>query len=112
MRIDDYDFGNIVINGKRYKSDVIIFPNRVQSEWWRKEGHSLHPEDLTTVFENDPDTLIVGTGYNGRMSIPSNVRREIEDRGIRLIAEKTEQACETYNGLEENKAVAALHLSC
>ncbi|MBS3795703.1 MAG: hypothetical protein KGY80_12435 [Candidatus Thorarchaeota archaeon] len=112
MNIDDYKFGNIVIDGKRYSSDVIIHPDRVEAEWWRKEGHTLHLEDLTTVFESDSDTLIVGTGRYGRMSIPSNVRREIEDRGIRLIAEKTEQACETYNGLEENKAMAALHLSC
>ncbi|MEM3578264.1 MAG: Mth938-like domain-containing protein [Candidatus Bathyarchaeia archaeon] len=27
--IDSYDFGVIVVNGKRYTSDVIIFPERV-----------------------------------------------------------------------------------
>ncbi|MBD3158217.1 MAG: hypothetical protein GF309_05450 [Candidatus Lokiarchaeota archaeon] len=112
MNIDDYEFGNIVIDGKRYSSDVIIHPDRVEAEWWRKEGHRLHLEDLTTIFDSNPDILIVGTGRYGRMSVPSHVRSEIEDRGIKLIAKNTKQACETYNELKNGKAVAALHLSC
>ena len=41
MRIDRYAFGNIVIDGKAYTKDVIIFPDRVYSPWWRKDGHFL-----------------------------------------------------------------------
>lgn len=35
--INSYDFGRIVVDGKAYTSDVIIFPDRVNSYWWRKE---------------------------------------------------------------------------
>jgi hypothetical protein len=35
MLIGPYEFGAIVINGKRYKSDVIVLPGRVIDGWWR-----------------------------------------------------------------------------
>ena len=45
--IDSYHFGQIMINGEKYSSDVIIFPDRVQGEWWRKKGHELGLEDIS-----------------------------------------------------------------
>ncbi|RLI30667.1 hypothetical protein DRO48_02760, partial [Candidatus Bathyarchaeota archaeon] len=44
--IEAYGFGYIVVDGKRYTSDVIIFPDRVMDGWWRKEGHRLYVDDL------------------------------------------------------------------
>jgi hypothetical protein len=31
--VDSYQFGQVVINGKKYTSDVIIFPDRVKKNW-------------------------------------------------------------------------------
>ena len=45
--IDSYHFGQIMINGENYSSDVIIFPDRVQGEWRRKKGHELGLEDIS-----------------------------------------------------------------
>jgi len=44
--IEHYEFGHIVIRGKSYSSDVIIYPDHVDSDWWREEGHRLSPVDL------------------------------------------------------------------
>ncbi len=110
--IDNYGFGRIVINGKAYTSDVIIYPDRIR-EWWRREGHTLLPQDLTEVFEFDPDILIVGTGSPGYMRVPRETIDHIRAKGIRLIIENTEMACEQYNDLKDpGKVVAALHLTC
>jgi hypothetical protein len=43
-KIESYRFGEIVIDGRRYSNDVIIYPDRVDGKWWREEGHSLVPE--------------------------------------------------------------------
>ncbi|KXA92432.1 hypothetical protein AKJ64_03175 [candidate division MSBL1 archaeon SCGC-AAA259E17] len=113
MPIESYSFGNIVIDGEKYTNDVIVFPNGVKDNWWRKEGHSLHPEDIEDVVDRDPDVLIVGTGAYGKVSIPSDTREYIESRGIELVAEKTREAVETLRDIkDEEKAVAALHLTC
>ena len=55
--IDSYQFGEIVISGKKYLSDVIIFHDRVIDNWWRKTGHELCPDDITEVFEGNPEVL-------------------------------------------------------
>ena len=111
--IDSYDFGRIVINGKRYSSDLIVFPDKVRDGWWRKEGHRLHVEDLKDVLEVKPEVLVVGTGYSGLMRVPHETRKYVESEGIELIAQNTAEACETFNRLvKSRKVVAALHLTC
>jgi len=39
--IESYKFGEILIDGVTYTSDVIIYPDSVDFKWWRKEGHLL-----------------------------------------------------------------------
>jgi len=35
--IESYDFGRIVINGKKFGSDLIIFPDRVNGNWLKND---------------------------------------------------------------------------
>ena len=111
--IDSYHFGQIVINGRKYSSDVIIFPDRVQDAWHRSSSHQLSLKDITEVIAENPEVVIVGTGAAGLVKVLPEVRQTAEARGIKLIAEPTEDACNTYNKLSRTqKAVAALHLTC
>lgn len=111
--IEDYRFGRIRIDGREYSCDVIIFPDHVQSDWWREQGHSLAMADLETVLERKPGTLIVGRGAHGRMSIPEETRAQLEEKGIEVRAERTDRAVELYREIMgEGEVVAALHLTC
>ena len=113
MMIDSYDFGRITIDGKRYNSDLLVFPYKVKTGWWRKEGHRLQIADLKEVLEAKPEVLVVGTGYLGMMNVPPETRSYIESEGIQLVVQKTAEACQTFNRLvESKKVVAALHLTC
>lgn len=111
--IEKYTFGQIKIRGKTYASDVIIYPDRVKDNWWRKEGHLLLPEDLNDIPKAKPEVLIVGTGASGLMKVPAKTREWVESQGIKLIVQLTEKACNTYNELSSSrKVIAALHLTC
>ena len=111
--IDSYSFGQIVIGGKRYTNDVIIFPNRVKDNWWRKMGHRLSIEDLNEVIQEKPEILVVGTGYFGSMKVLTDVEEYLKGKEIKLITQPTKDACNTFNLLKSNKkVVAALHLTC
>ncbi len=111
--IDAYDFGRIVIDGTVFTSDVIIFPDRVKDEWWRKDGHVLHVEDIEAIVKEKPEVLIVGTGKYGVMKVLRQTREYIESNGIELIVEPTDKACEMYNQISrEKRVIAALHLTC
>ena len=112
MKVDSYNFGNIVIDGRAYTSDVIIYPTRVFSPWWRKEGHMLCIDDLGDLFEEKPDLLIVGCGYHGVMKVPDEVIGHLEDKGIETSVRKTTEAVEIFNQHREGRVVAALHLTC
>ena len=111
--IEAYRFGSITVDGKTFREDLILFPGGIQSSWWRKKGHSLASEDLETVFEAEPELLVIGTGNIGRMKVPEPIKEEIEGRNIELFAAPTGEAVEKYNSeKEERKVVGAFHLTC
>lgn len=114
MKITNYRFGTIEIDGTRYTKDVIIASGKIIDNWRRKEGHKLHEEDIATIIEEKPDVLVVGTGYFGRMTIPLETRRTLEAHGIVLEAAKTGDAVEAFNKLQQEcaRAAAAFHLTC
>jgi len=111
--IESYGFGRMRINGVTYTSDLIVFPDRVKSDWWRIEGHKLRVEDLEEVLRVKPEILVVGTGYYGFMKVLPKTEKHLQAEGIRLIAEKTEEAYKIYNKLSEsNRVTGAFHLTC
>jgi len=111
--IDSYQLGLISVNGKKYTSDIIIFPDRVRDDWWRKSGHQLCLEDIAEVIAKNPEVLIVGTGVSGLVEVLPEVQQAADARGIKLIAQTTDKACHTYNQLcHSQRVVAALHLTC
>jgi hypothetical protein len=114
MHIDSYRPGEIVIDGASYSSDVIILSGTVQSNWWRKEGHSLAVEDLKTVIAAKPPVLVVGCGASKLMKVPDQTRQALQEHGILLEALDTHKAVERFNELSQAgvKAAAALHLTC
>jgi len=111
--IESYDFGRIIINGTEFTSDVIIFHDRIDGNWWRKEGHLLSVEDVKEIVDAKPEVLVVGTGYSGMMKVHPQIEQHLSSSGIDLIAAKTEEACKIYNRFSKSKrVVAALHLTC
>ncbi len=112
MLIESYSFGRIVIDGTSYTKDVIIFPDRVFSPWWRKEGHLLHKEDLDEALKENPEILVIGQGNMGAMSVPQQLIDELTSKRIEVITEKTGHAVDIYNKLSEKNVIAALHLTC
>lgn len=121
--IQSYHFGRIVVDGETHTKDVIILPDRVIGNWWRREGHALHPDDLAdivdlrssaaTVSKIRLRVLVVGQGAYGRMRVTPETQQALQAADIELIAQPTEEACRTYNHLREQRTVtAALHLTC
>jgi hypothetical protein len=113
MKIDHYAFGKIIVDGKSYSSDIIIFPDHVQSSWWRLEGHLLQTEDLEGVVAAKVPELIIGTGYYGAMNVPEETLRYLKGKKIQAYIERSGKAVELYNRMSSEKPViAALHLTC
>jgi hypothetical protein len=111
-RIQDYTFGRIVVDGQEETRDVIVLPDRVIRDWWRRDGHALVLEDLEQVLDELPERLIVGTGAYGRLEPNPDAIAELERRGVHVEALPTEEAVRRYGALNPAATAAALHLTC
>jgi hypothetical protein len=111
--IDSYKFGQMVIDGEKYTKDLIIYPDKVKSSWWRKTGHLLTLDDIKDVLTQNPDILIIGTGYMGLMKVDDEVKKYAKDKGIDLIIQKSRKAVQIFNQKQsEARVFGAFHLTC
>jgi hypothetical protein len=114
-RIENYRPGHVTVDGAELRKDVIVLPDRVVPNWWRRDGHSLVIEDLSDVLDDLPEHLIVGCGYAGQLRPDPAVMEALSKRGVEVEALPTPDAVDRYAELEaQNPAAiaAALHLTC
>ena len=111
-RLEDYSFGRLTVNGQEHTRDLIVLPDRVVPNWWRRDGHSLAIEDLDEVLDQLPAQLVVGVGAHGRLRPDPAVIAELERRGVQVECLPTDAAVRRYGELDERRTAAALHLTC
>jgi hypothetical protein len=114
LKIETSSFGLMVINGKEYRSDLIVYPDgRVEDSWWRGSGHRLTADDITGLIESAPEVIIVGTGVNGMLKPAPGLAELLSEKEIELIPLPNQKAEECFNELSSEKKVGAcFHLTC
>ena len=111
--IESYHFGSIKINGKEYNSDLIIYQDKIDSDWWRDSSHKLLLSDIPDIIDAEPRLLIIGTGKYGLMKVKAEVKKFCKQKGITLFIGKTDNAVQKYNEvIKKEKVIAAFHLTC
>lgn len=103
----------MVVDGRVYSNDLIILPDQVIGNWWRKSGHYLDVDDLKPVFAAKPEMLIVGTGASGFMNVPEAAVKALKSAGIDVHAAATGDAWKLYNEHRSKfRTAGAFHLTC
>ena len=94
--------------------DLKIIGDDIVENWWRAEGHRVDTADIADILAASPNVLVVGTGYAGFMEVSKSLHSALENRNIKLIAQKTPEAVKTYNELHSQgrRVAAAFHLTC
>jgi hypothetical protein len=113
MHIERYEFGLIVIDGQSFKNDLLIWPNRIKTDWWRQEAHLLQLDDVAEALAANPQVLVVGQGEPGKMQVDLALSAYLRDREVELLVHPTREACRVINDLGGTRRLAAaLHLTC
>jgi hypothetical protein len=113
MHIENYEFSVIVIDGQTYRTDLLIWPGHLKTDWWRRESHLLELADVLEALAAAPQVLVVGTGAYGRMEVEPALAAYLKEQGIDLVAQPTREACQSINELSgKRRLAAALHLTC
>jgi hypothetical protein len=117
MRIQDFSFGSIQIDGKTYEHDVVIDRGEIKkrkkkpSKRFRDEfGHTS-----ISIEEKIPwkcRQLIIGNGVSGALPVMDAVKRKAKKRGVELIILSTPQALERLNKESPDDTNAILHVTC
>ena len=110
-RIEDVSFSKLVCAGKVYRAPVIVYPDKVDGRWWRKDGTRFSPEDFDDVIAAKPDVVVLGVGFTAKVTVPEETAARFRDAGIECFVADTTEAVEKYNALAATKkVVGAFHL--
>ena len=111
--IEKYQYGSMTIQGTRYPSDLIIYPDTIDPHWWREKRNKVSNEDVRDMVAGHPDYLIIGTGEAGYMDVSPEVREYLQARDIHLLYAPTQQASQMYNLIypQHHQVIGAFHLT-
>jgi len=117
-RVDSFQFGSIVISGKKYGYDVLLFPDGMvrqrKGELWKFGSHTIKKVDIDELVKAKPEVLIVGTGTNGKARVDPQAEAYAREANIELLVTPSPQAIKHLNQLsDEGKRLSALiHITC
>jgi hypothetical protein len=111
-RIAGYRFGRVSVDGREVTRDVIVLPERVVENWWRRDGHELAWVDLEDVIDELPSRLVVGARAAPRMRPDPAVLHLLKERGVKVECLPTDRAVARFAELDPATTAAALHLTC
>jgi hypothetical protein len=116
MRIDQFTFGSIRIDGVIYEHDVVITRGRVRERKKKpsKPFHDVFGHTPVSIEENIPwdcRRLVVGTGADGALPVMDEVKQEAARREVELLTVPTREAIRALQA-EPKGTNAILHVTC
>ena len=123
---EETGFGYVVIAGRRYDHDVVVYPDgrverrtakhRSKPEADRYQHTPLSGRELAYYIERSgakPDCVVVGTGQSGAMKVTPEAAELASRIGARLVAVETSRlpkACGELRGCE--RPLIVIHVTC
>ena len=116
MRIDQFTFGSIRIDGVVYEHDVVIAPGGIRKRKKKPSrpfrdafGHT--PLSVKEDIPWDCRQLVVGTGADGALPVMDEVKAEAARREVALLTVPTREAVRAIQEKPKGSN-AILHLTC
>ncbi len=117
-KIDEFTFGSIVVDGKKYRRDVLIFADGMIKK--RKGGflmfgsHKIKRQELEQLSQGQTEVIIIGTGTDSVAHLTPEAESWAKEKNLSLLIQPSYDAIAKVNELtEQKKRVAALiHITC
>ncbi len=112
MQIEDYSYGRVRIDGKVFENDLVVYPDKIAADWYRKEEERVSPVDIRDVLDYQPAMLIVGQGDSPVMVLTPETRSVLGMLKIPFVERPTGEAVLIFNEYQQEgtKAVGLFHL--
>jgi hypothetical protein len=109
VRIDFVKFGEVMIDGEVYYSDMIVWWDG-QREFVPKD-HILGTDNFSALLRRKPDIIVIGTGLQGMVKITDEARHLAEEKGIKIFEHTSPEAADLFNAMiaDSKNVVAYIH---
>jgi uncharacterized protein len=94
--VQSYKDGEATINGKTYRSSLIISSDILVDDWSLADISQLETEHLQTILDMTPEVILIGTGRTLIFPKPKAYASVI-NLGIGIEFMDSAAACRTYN---------------
>jgi hypothetical protein len=90
-KIDELTFGSMIVEGKKYSRDVLIFADGTVKK--RKGGfltfgsHKIRKQEVEELSQGQPEIIIVGTGTNGAAHIVPEAESWAKEKNLSLLVQ-------------------------
>ena len=116
MRVSDYSFGSVRVDGVTYDHDLIIDRGKIRkrNKAASRKYRGAYGHTPLSAEEDIPwhcRRLVIGTGADGALPVMQQVRDEARRRKVDLIILPTAAATGVLTGTAA-KTNAILHLTC
>jgi len=117
-KVDNLNFGSIVVNGKEYGYDVVVMPDGTvrerEASKKRFGSHNISKAEIEVLVNTKPDAVVIGTGTSGVARVASDATTYAQENKVDLAVLPSPEAVDKLNRLaDESKRVAALiHITC
>lgn len=118
MKIESTEFGNITIDGKKYKFDVII---RLSGEIVKRKkklskryfgsSHVVSKDEAKFIYEDGCRELVLGTGQDDNVRLSKEAAEYFDKKGCKVTAQPTPAAIDAFNKSREQK-IGLFHVTC
>jgi len=117
-KVDSFSFGSIVIDGKKYRKDMIFLPDGTVKQ--RRGGflmfgsHDIKKEEIEELYGAGAEVAVVGIGTSSRARLAQRAANYVQGAKLGLLLLPSPEAVEKLNELvDQGKKVAALiHITC
>ena len=111
-------WGRVEVEGREGAlRDAKLYPGGSREWDWNETGTRHSPGigagDVDELLERGAEVVVFSRGFHGRLGVPEETLRMLEERGVVAHVLLTEEAVRLYNDLRENERVGALiHSTC
>jgi len=117
---NNFDFGSVTFNGRRYHYDVYIFPNEVveprekyTADFLFASEHKITDKELILLMRFDPDVILIGTGYSSKAELTRDAENYLKRAKVKVFIGPTPKIIKKYNELKElrRRMAALIHVT-
>lgn len=118
VKVNNFSFGSIIIDNRKYHHDVLIFADGAveqrQGGIWIFGSHNIKQKEIEKLLKDDPEVVISGTGTSSKARLSPGAESRAKEKKLELAVPPSYESVTKLNELTDQgkKVSAIIHVTC